>query len=78
MNERGNDRLLTSLNALMVTDWDDMTDWEGVTEMFPEDEFRDRPLGRDPDTTENEGSYPLTEGETENDSFFDRVYEDSG
>ena len=78
MNERGNDRLLTSLNALMVTDWDDMTDWEGVPEMIPEDELRDRPLGRDPDTTENEGSYPLTEGETENDSFFDRVYEDSG
>ena len=46
--------------------------------MIPEDELRDRPLGRDPDTTENEGSYPLTEGETENDSFFDRVYEDSG
>ena len=39
---------LTSLNALIVIDWDD-TDWEGVPDIIPVVELRDRPIGRDPD-----------------------------
>ena len=75
VNERENDWSLTSLNALIVTDWDD-TDWEGIPDMIPVDELRDRPIGRDPDMIENESWSPLTVGEIENDSFLDRTYED--
>ena len=39
---------------------------EGVPEMIPEDELRDRPGGRDPEMIENEISSPLTEGVIEN------------
>ena len=63
---------LTSLNALIVIDWDD-TDWEGVPDMIPVVELRDRPIGRDADMIENETSSPLTVGVIENDSSFDRT-----
>ena len=78
VNERENDlSLLTSLNALIVTDWD-MTDWEGVPDIIPFEGLKDRPVGSDPDMIENESSSPLIEGEIENGSYLDRVYEDSG
>ena len=75
VNERENDWSLTSLNALIVTDWDD-TDWEGVPDIIPVDGLRDRSIGRDPDVIENESSSPLTIGEIENGLSFDRAYED--
>ena len=75
VNERENDWSLTSLNALIVTDWDD-TDWEGIPDMIPVDELRDRPIGRDPDMIENESWSPLTEGVIENGWYFDRTYDD--
>ena len=70
VNERENDWSLTSLNALIVTDWDN-TDWEGDPEMIPVVELRDRPIGRDPDMIENDRSSPLIEGVIENGWFFD-------
>ena len=51
VNERENDWSLTSLNALIVTDWDD-TDWEGVPDIIPVDGLIDRPIGSDPETME--------------------------
>ena len=72
MNERENDWLLTSLNALIVTDWDN-TDWEGVPDMIPVVELRDRPIGRDPDEIENESSSPLIVGMIETGSSLDRT-----
>ena len=48
VNERENDWSLTSLNALIVTDWDD-TDWEGIPDTIPVEGLIDRPIGRDPD-----------------------------
>ena len=63
---------LTSLNALIVIDWDD-TDWEGVPDMIPVVELRDRPIGRDPEMIENDSSSPLTIGMIENELFFDRT-----
>ena len=68
VNERENDWSLTSLNALIVTDWDN-TDWEGDPEMIPVVELRDRPIGRDPDEIENESSSPSTLGVIENELF---------
>ena len=64
VNERENDWSLTSLNALIVTDWDDI-DWEGVPEIIPVDELRDRPIGRDPEVIEKKGFVPCFSGETE-------------
>ena len=75
VNERENDWSLTSLNALIVTDWDD-TDWEGDPEMIPVVELRDRPIGRDPEMIENDSSSPSTVGTIENDSSFVRANED--
>ena len=72
MNERENDWSLTWLNALIVTDWDDI-DWEGVPDMIPVIELSDRPIGRDPDMIENETSSPLTEGMIETGSSLDRT-----
>ena len=72
VNERENDWSLTSLNALIVTDWDDI-DWEGIPDIIPVVELRDRPIGRDPDVIENNRSSPLTEGVVENDSFLERT-----
>ena len=77
VNERENDWSLTSLNALIVTDLDD-TDWEGVPDIIPVVELRDRPIGRDPDETENESSSPLIEGMIETGSSLDRTYDDWG
>ena len=72
VNERENDWSLTWLNALIVTDWDD-TDWEGVPDIIPVVELRDRPIGRDPDVIENETSSSLTVGMIETGSSLDRT-----
>ena len=72
VNERENDWSLTSLNALIVTDWDDI-DWEGVPEIIPVVELRDSPIGRDPAMIENERSSPLTVGMIETGSSLDRT-----
>ena len=72
VNERENDWSLTSLNALIVTDWDDI-DWEGVPEIIPVVELRDSPIGRDPAMIENESWSPLTIGVIENGWYFDRT-----
>ena len=64
--------LLTWLNALIVTDWDD-TDWEGVPDIIPVDGLRDRSIGRDPDVIENESSSPLTVGMIETGSSLVRT-----
>ena len=78
VNERENDlSLLTSLNALIVTDWD-KTNWEGVPDIIPFEGLKDKPIGRDPEVIENEGSYPSTVGEIENGSFLFRTYVESG
>ena len=61
MNERENDWSLTSLNALIVTDWDD-TNWEEIPYIIPVVELRDRPIGRDPDIMENDRSSPSQVG----------------
>ena len=77
VNERGKVWLLTSLNALIVTDWD-MTDWEGVPDIIPLEGLKDRPVGSDPDMIENESSSPSIEGGIENGSYLDRVYVELG
>ena len=45
----------------------------GVPDMIPIDELIDRPIGRDPDETENESWSPSTVGVIENGSFFERT-----
>ena len=75
VNERENDWLLTSLNASIVTDWDD-TNWEGIPYIIPVVELRDKPIGRDPEMIENDSSSPSTVGTIENDSSFVRANED--
>ena len=72
VNERENDWLLTWLRALMVTDWDDIA-WEGIPEMIPVVELRDRPVGRDPEMIENDSSSPSTVGATENEPLIGRT-----
>ena len=72
VNERENDWSLTWLRALMVTDWDDIA-WEGIPEMIPVDELRDRPIGSDPDVIENDSSSPSTVGATENEPLIGRT-----
>ena len=67
--------LLTSLNASIVTDWDD-TNWEGIPYIIPVVELRDKPIGRDPEMIENDSSSPSTVGTIENDSSFVRANED--
>ena len=75
MNERENDWSLTWLNALIVTDWDDI-DWEGVPDIIPVEGLSDRSIGRDPDMIENESSSPLIVGMIEIGSSLDRTYDD--
>ena len=78
VNERENDlSLLTSFDTLIVTDWD-MMNWEGIPDIIPVVELRDKPVGRDPDMIENESWSPSTVGEIENDSPIDRNNEDLG
>ena len=72
VNERGKVWLLTSLNALIVTDWD-MTDWEGVPDIIPFEGLSESPTGSDPDEIENESSSPSTEEEMENGLLFVRT-----
>ena len=72
VNERENDWSLTWLRALMVTDWDDIA-WEGIPEMIPVVELRDRPVGRDPEMIENDSSSPSTVGATENEPLIGRT-----
>ena len=67
VNERMKDKELTSLVALMVTDWEE-TDWEGIPEITPVSGLRDSPEGRDPEVIENEGLSPLMKGVIENGS----------
>ena len=64
--------LLTSLNASIVTDWDD-TNWEGIPYIIPVVELRDRPIGRDPEMIENDSSSPSTVGATENEPLIGRT-----
>ena len=45
----------------------------GVPDMSPVDESNDRPVGRDPDETENESWSPLTVGMIETGSSLDRT-----
>ena len=50
--------------------------WEedrGVPDMIPVDELIDRPIGRDPDETENESWSPSTVGMNETGSSLDRT-----
>ena len=77
LNERGKVWLLTSLNALIVTDRD-KTNREGIPDIIPVVELRDKPVGRDPDEVENDKSSPSIEGEIENGSFLDRTYVELG
>ena len=72
VNERENDWLLTSLNASIVTDWDD-TNWEGIPYIIPVVELRDRPIGRDPEMIENDSWSPSTVGATENEPLIGRT-----
>ena len=67
VNERMKDKELTSLVALMVTDWEEM-DWEGIPEIIPEVRLRDSPSGRDPSMIEKESWSPLNEGVIENET----------
>ena len=66
---------LTSLNALIVTDWEEI-DWEGVPEISPVEEWRFNPVGSDPDETMNEISSPSTDGAIKKRLFFVRTYDD--
>ena len=72
VNDRENDRSLTSFDALIVTD-SIITNWEGEPDMTPVVELRNNPTGNDPDEIVNERSSPFTEGVIENDSFLDRT-----
>ena len=64
VNERENNWSLTSLNALIVTDWDDI-DWEGVPDIIPVEGLIMSPMGRDPEVIEKKGFVPCFSGETE-------------
>ena len=66
--------LLTSLNASIVTDWDD-TNWEEIPYIIPVVELIYRPMGRDPDVIENDSWSLLTVGVIENDSSIKTVNE---
>ena len=78
VNERENDlSLLTSFDTLIVTDWD-MMNWEGIPDIIPVVELRDKPVGRDPDEVENDKSSPSIEGEIEKGSYLDRTYVELG
>ena len=77
VNERENDLSLTWFDTLIVITWDD-TDWEGVPDIIPFEGLKDKPIGRDPEVIENEGSYPSTVGEIENGSFLFRTYVELG
>ena len=72
VNERENDWSLTSLNALIVTDWDD-TNWEEIPYIIPVVELRDKPIGRDPEMIENDSWSPSTVGATENEPLIGRT-----
>ena len=67
-----NDWSLTSLNALIVTNWEEI-EWIGIPYMVPFEGLRYSPIGRDPSMIENEIWSPLTEGSIENESSFDRI-----
>ena len=62
----------TWLDAWMVMFVRGMQD-RGVPDMIPVDESNDRPVGRDPDETENESWSPLTVGMIETGSSLDRT-----
>ena len=58
------EKLLTSLKALIVTDWEEM-DWDGIPDIIPEVRLRESPIGRDPEVTENDRFSPSMTGDTE-------------
>ena len=62
----------TWLDAWMVMFVRGMED-RGVPDMIPVDELIDRPIGRDPDETENESWSPSTVGMNETGSSLDRT-----
>ena len=62
----------TWLDAWMVMFVRGMQD-RGVPDMIPIDELIDRPIGRDPDETENESWSPSTVGMIETGSSLDRT-----
>ena len=63
---------LTSLNALIVTDREEI-EWIGIPYIVPFEGLRYSPIGRDPSMIENTRLSPLTEGSIENESSFDRI-----
>ena len=69
------EKLLTSLKALIVTDWEEM-DWDGIPDIIPDDELRERPVGRNPEMMENDRLSPVIEGMMENGLSFNMTYED--
>ena len=77
VNERVTNSLLKSFDASIVT-YCDFTNWEGNPDMTPVEGLRDKPVGRDPDMTENDKPSPLIEGVAENGLSFVRTYSDSG
>ena len=54
--------LLILLNALIVTDWDDISDCKGIPDIRPFIWLMDRPIGRDPEIMENDRSSPSQVG----------------
>ena len=69
------EKLLTSLKALIITDWEEM-DWDGIPDIIPDDELRERPVGRNPEMMENDRLSPVIEGMMENGLSFNMTYED--
>ena len=63
--------LLILLNALIVTDWDDISDYKGIPDIRPLIWLMDRPIGRDT-------ASPLTIGAIVNDSSIGRAQVDWG
>ena len=74
-NEIVTDLSLTWLKTSIEADWWN-TDWVGVPDIIPEVRLRESPIGRDPSMIEKESWSPLIVGMIENDSSFDRIYED--
>ena len=77
VNEMVIDWSLTSLNALIVTNWEDM-DWIGIPYMVPFEELRYSPEGRDPSMIENDNWSPLIEGSIENETSLGMTWDDWG
>ena len=70
--------LLILLNALIVTDWDDISDCKGIPDIRPFIWLMDRPIGRDPEVMEKDTASPLTIGAIVNDLSIGRAQVDWG